>query len=192
MFNVCFFGAPGSGKGTQAKLVSDYFCLKHLSTGDLFRKEVKKQSNVGKYVYSYIKNGELIPDATVLKEIYREALIHYKSKGFVFDGFPRTLNQAIIFDRLMDKKKLFLSKVIYIDVKVEELFKRLMIRARNSGRIDDNEETIHKRLLLYKETAKQVIDYYSRQEKIVTIDGNKTITLVKNDIIKAIDNKKQK
>lgn len=188
MFNICFFGAPGSGKGTQAKVASDYFGLKHLSTGDLFRKEICKQSNIGKYAYEYVKNGELIPDATVLKEVYREALVHKKAKGFIFDGFPRTLHQAIIFDKLMNKKKLVLSIVIYIDVEVDELVNRLLIRAIDSVRIDDNEETIHKRLILYNETAQPVIDYYYNYKKLYRIDGSKSIEQVNKDIIEVIEN----
>ena len=159
MLNLIIFGPPGSGKGTQSSRIVEKFKLIHLSTGDIFREEIQNQSPVGVIAKGYIDKGCLVPDELVLKELYRRTYRHLDAKGIVFDGFPRTLVQAEMLDKLFNKKNIPISLVLSIDVDEDELTKRLLGRAMDSGRSDDNENIIKNRLLVYKKQTMQLIDY---------------------------------
>jgi len=171
MFNVIIFGPPGCGKGTQSERIVEKHAFLHLSTGDLFRKEIKEKTALGDIVSKFIDRGLLIPDSIVMRELYRYALIHQDAKGIVLDGFPRTLIQAEALDKVFFKKKLKISLVISIEVEGEELQKRILGRAQNSGRSDDNLEVIKKRIEIYHKQTKPVIDYYKQHHILESISG---------------------
>jgi adenylate kinase len=187
MFNFSVFGAPGSGKGTQSVKLSAKYGLKHISTGDLFRKEIAANSLVGQYVKNFVDKGQLIPDATVLKEVYRTALCHKYAKGYIFDGFPRTLVQAEMMDRLLEKKCLHLKLVIWIVVEERELLERLHSRAEDSDRSDDKKEVIMERMETYKKMTYPVIKYYQKKGNLIEISGMHPVEEVFATICTKID-----
>lgn len=187
MLNFAVFGAPGSGKGTQSLKLGARYGLKHISTGELFRKEIQKNSHIGQYVRHFVENGQLIPDATVMKEVYRVALIHRYARGYILDGFPRTLHQAEMLDVVLKKKKEKLNLVIYIFVDEEILIQRLSARSLDSERSDDRADIIAKRMDIYKELTFPVIDYYRSQGKLVEINGMRPVRVVFADICKYFD-----
>lgn len=187
MLNLVIFGPPGSGKGTQSAKIADKYNLCHLSTGELFRKEMEKGTLLGREVEKYIDKGLLVPDEIVLRELYRRASDHLDSPGFIFDGFPRTLVQAETLDRLLDKKGIPISLVISVVVEEQELFKRILGRGEDSGRSDDSVEIAKLRLNVYKEQTRPLLDYYSGQGKIVSINGMEPVDRVFEKICLAID-----
>lgn len=182
MLNFAVFGAPGSGKGTQSLKLGARYGLKHISTGELFRKEIQRNSHIGQYVRHFVESGQLIPDATVLKEVYRVALVHRYARGYILDGFPRTLHQAEMLDVVLKKKKEKLNLVIYIFVDEEILLQRLSARSFDSERSDDRADIIVRRMDIYKELTFPVIDYYRSQGKLVEINGMRPVRTVFADI----------
>ncbi|NLF42829.1 MAG: adenylate kinase [Bacteroidales bacterium] len=191
MLNLIIFGPPGSGKGTQSSRIVEKFKLIHLSTGDIFREEIQNQSPVGVIAKGYIDKGCLVPDELVLKELYRRTYRHLDAKGIVFDGFPRTLVQAEMLDKLFNKKNIPISLVLSIDVDEDELTKRLLGRAMDSGRSDDNENIIKNRLLVYKKQTMPLIDYYQKQHKLCSIKGMAPVDEVFGKIATAIQSFEQ-
>ncbi len=191
MFNIIVFGPPGSGKGTQSAKIAEKYGLVHLSTGELFRQEIDNQTAVGQLADSYISKGRLVPDEVTLRLLYRHASKHKGSPGIIFDGFPRTLNQAMLLDRMMEKKKLGISLVIGIKVEEEELVSRIKHRSSNSERNDDREAIIHKRMEIYKEQTYPVIDYYRQQGKFENVSGMAPVETVFGRICSVIDQYKQ-
>ena len=147
MINIVIFGAPGSGKGTQSELLIKEYGLSHISTGDVLREQIAQQTELGKIADSYISNGKLIPDELMI-DILDKVLdsMQESSKGVIFDGFPRTINQAEALDKLLAKRGTALDLVLGLEVDEEELIKRLLNRGKTSGRSDDNLETIQKQL----------------------------------------------
>ena len=146
MKNIVIFGAPGSGKGTQSDKMIEKYGLNHISTGDVLRAEIKKGSELGKTAASFIDQGQLIPDdlmVSILASVYDSFGDH---KGVIFDGFPRTIPQAEALKKMLDERGDKVAAMIELDVPEEELMKRLLLRGQQSGRADDNEETIKKRL----------------------------------------------
>jgi len=186
MLNICLFGPPGSGKGTQAAKIIENFGLIHTSTGDLFREEIKNKTELGLQLKSFIDKGELVPDKIVLRELYKTAIKHIDSKGLVFDGFPRTLLQADMLDRLLYIRRIPISLVISIDVSEKELFVRLLNRAKELGRSDDTEEVIANRLEVYKKQTFPLLNYYEKQGKLNRIEGMDTVDNVYKQIDKII------
>lgn len=186
MFNLILFGPPGAGKGTQAKIIAQHFGFLHLSTGDLLRNEIEKKTELGILLKSYIDKGMLVPDQIVMKELYRYALQHKNAKGIIFDGFPRTLKQAESLDKVFCKKGMCISLVISIVVPEEELIKRILNRASDSNRTDDNFQIAKKRLEVYKSLTLPVIEYYKKTNRLVEVNGNRSVTEVSEDIKKAI------
>ncbi len=191
MFNIIVFGPPGSGKGTQSAKIADRYGLVHLSTGELFRQEMESQTAVGQLANSYISKGRLVPDAVTLRLLYKHASRHIGAPGIIFDGFPRTLNQARLLDRMMEKKKLAINLVIGIKVQEEELVSRIKHRSSNSDRNDDREAIIHKRMDIYKEQTYPVIDYYKQQGKFESVSGMAPVETVFERICSVIDQHKQ-
>jgi adenylate kinase len=182
MFNMIMFGPPGSGKGTQSKLVAEHYNFLHLSTGDLFRKEIENKTALGDIVKAFINRGLLVPDNIVMREFYRYALMHKEASGIVFDGFPRNPSQAANLDKVFHKKELRIALVIFMQVPDNELIKRVLGRALDSGRTDDTIEIMQKRLEVYKTITRPVIDYYKITRRLVEVDGTRHVEVVAKEI----------
>ena len=188
MFNIILFGPPGSGKGTQSeKLIADYG-LKHLSTGDLLRSEITKQTPLGLEAKSIMDRGQLVPDAVVVGMIRSALESNPQSKGFLFDGFPRTVAQSEALDKLLKLKNTEIGVVLALDVSEEELTQRLLNRGLTSGRSDDtNESVIRARIVEYQEKTSVVADYYSRFNKVVKVKGEGTVDEIFSSLCSEID-----
>jgi adenylate kinase len=187
MLNLIIFGPPGSGKGTQSTKIVEKYKLTHISTGDLLREEMEKKSPLGEEVRRYIDKGMLVPDDIVIKELQETAERHMDSPGFIFDGFPRTIVQAEMLDKMMEEHGIPINLVISVEVDEKELFKRLMGRAEDSGRSDDSEEIIWKRIEVYKSQTLPLMTYYRKQGKIAQINGMDPVDKVFEKISHAID-----
>jgi len=160
MKNIVIFGAPGSGKGTQSDLMIEYYGLGHISTGDVLRNEIKKGTELGKLAASYIDGGNLIPDdlmISILAKVYDE--FGRGHKGVIFDGFPRTIPQAEALKKMLDERGDKVAAMIELDVPEDELMDRLIKRGKDSGRADDNEETIKKRLVVYHSQTQPLVEW---------------------------------
>ncbi|SMO63182.1 Adenylate kinase [Balnearium lithotrophicum] len=168
MIRLVFLGPPGAGKGTQAQRIAQEYGIPHISTGDILRNAVKEGTELGKLAKSYMDKGELVPDEVIIG-IIRERLSQpdVKEKGFILDGFPRTLPQAEALDELLKELSMPLDRVVYLNVDDEEIVKRLLAR----GRADDTEEVIRNRLKVYREQTAPLIDYYSEKCILVEIYG---------------------
>ncbi len=187
MFNFIIFGPPGSGKGTQSVRIAEKYKLVHISTGDIFRREIKNQSPLGIKVQRIIENGELVPDE-LLVDILRSALQQAGNPaGFVFDGFPRTIRQAEDLDKLLSETGDNVSLVLALDVDEEEVVTRLLKRAQLEGRKDDTEDVIRNRMKVYHAQTTPLMEYYNKQGKFVSIHGVGTIDDIFAGICKIID-----
>jgi adenylate kinase len=176
MFNLILFGPPGSGKGTQSEKIVDRFGLIHLSTGNLLRQEIHDRTPLGLEAKNFMDKGQLVPDEVVIGMIDTCLEKHPEAKGFLFDGFPRTIAQAEALDKLLSLKKTFIGKVLALEVTEEELVKRLLKRGETSGRSDDTDEAvIRKRFNVYKAETEQVAGYYENQAKLERIEGEGTV-----------------
>jgi len=206
-------GPPGSGKGTQAKLLAPRLNVPHISLGDLLREAVRNKTKVGEIAKSYLDAGKLVPDR-VVAEVAKEAVKKEECRnGFVVDGFPRTLEQAVLFDKLMAELKFNLKSVLYIDLSIAEIEKRLTGRrsCKNCGavyhiayklpkskdvcdvcggelyqRLDDTEEVIKTRYEVYLKETRPLIDYYKKAGKLVNIDGSKNVEKVFSEVNEAV------
>jgi adenylate kinase len=187
MFNLIIFGPPGAGKGTQSgKIARDYHFV-HLSTGEILRMLVEKDTAIGQLIKKFIDRGYLVPDDIVLRELFREALRYQQRPGLIFDGFPRTIYQAGKLDHMMDKRGIPISMVISLEVEKEELYNRILGRAINSGRTDDREEVIHQRFITYEEETLPLKEYYRNDGRLVEVSGMAPIEDVYKDIRAQID-----
>lgn len=188
MFNLILFGPPGSGKGTQSQNIVDTYKLQHISTGDLLREEVSKQSPLGVEAQKYMDQGLLVPDEVVIGMISGKIDEMPEARGFIFDGFPRTKEQAEALDKLLEFKETSIKQVLSLEVPEDELVKRLVERGQTSGRSDDNEEVITKRIKEYHAKTAPVADYYNEQGKLVALKGDnnipETFTLIAAEIDK--------
>ena len=185
MINLILFGPPGSGKGTQANFIMNQANLIHISTGDIFRKNISQQTDLGIRASSYMKKGEYVPDQLTIQLLAHELDSFIDSQGFIFDGFPRTLNQANAFKNLLDQKKMPLSLVISLDVSENELVKRLLNRGVESGREDDqNEDVVRNRIQVYKNQTEVLKTYYADylKDSFFSINGEKSIEDISKDI----------
>ena len=193
MINLILFGAPGSGKGTQANLIVNQENMTHISTGDIFRKNIQQKTELGEMARKYMDKGQLVPDKLTIDLLSSELDSYNHSKGFIFDGFPRTLPQAKAFDILLDNRNTPLSMVIFLEVQEEELIQRLLNRGQDSGREDDkNEHVIKNRISVYENQTSILKDYYCNNINVDfhTIDGEQTIENIFNEISKVISNHK--
>ena len=172
MKNIIFFGPPGAGKGTQSEKVLKKYNLVHLSTGDLFRLHLNNETALGLEAKKYMNKGDLVPDEIVIGMV--EDKINKSSNviGFVFDGFPRTINQAIALDNMLEKKNIPIKQMIALKVDEKELIKRIQNRAKTSGREDDKSiDKINNRIQVYNQETKPVADYYKKHDKYSEVDG---------------------
>ncbi len=185
--NIVIFGPPGSGKGTHSIKLVERYNLMHLSTGDIFRNQIQNQTDLGKRAKAYMELGQLVPDELVIDMLFSEMLLHKNAKGFVFDGFPRTIVQAEKFDEMLQEKGMPVKLVISLEVTEEELITRLVKRGIESGRVDDSEEVIVKRLEVYKEQTSPLLDYYSRKNIVKHIHGIGSVEEIFNAICRQID-----
>lgn len=187
MLNIILFGAPGCGKGTQAKRLAEKYDLYHISTGEVIRSEIARQSELGKSMEGYISRGELAPDAIVV-EMVREYMRTHGDKGCIFDGFPRTTAQAEVFDTMLQDIDSRVDVMIYMDVPEEELVKRILLRGKDSGRKDDaSEDIIRNRIDVYRQQTAVVADYYAAQGKYSHVDGLGTFDEVFDRLCEVID-----
>ena len=189
MKNIVIFGAPGSGKGTQSDLIIEHYGLEHISTGDVLRNEIKKGTELGKTAQSFIDKGNLIPDdlmISILASVYDG--FGRGHKGVIFDGFPRTIPQAEALKQMLDERGDRVAAMIELDVPEDELMKRLILRGQQSGRADDNEETIKKRLVVYHQQTQPLIEWYRQEGLHHHINGLGTLERIFADIQKVIDN----
>ena len=183
MFNIILFGPPGSGKGTQSEKIVERFELIHLSTGNLLRQEIADQTALGLAAKSFMDKGQLVPDEVVIAMIGSCLEHHPEARGFLFDGFPRTVAQAEALDKLLALKKTGICKVLALEVSEEELVKRLVKRGETSGRSDDtNEEIIRNRYNVYKKETEPVAEHYAQLGKLVRIKGEGSV----DDIFSAL------
>ena len=174
MLNVVLFGPPGSGKGTQSVRLAEAFNLVHISTGDIFREELKNETPLGMEARKFMDKGMLVPDEVVIGMLSSklDASLAKNPKGFIFDGFPRTITQAEALDRLMHLKHMSITGVLALEVSEEELVKRILLRGESSGRADDvNEGTIRKRIEVYRTETEPVAGYYEIQGKLLRVKG---------------------
>ena len=210
---MVFLGAPGAGKGTQAAVIAAKMKLAHIATGDLFRDEVKKGTELGKLVKEYMEQGKLVPDNVTIKVIRERLNEPDCASGVIFDGFPRTLEQAKALDKALDDQKKKLNKVLYIEIPDQELLQRLGGRwtcqqcqaiyhevaspPKKSGicdkcggrlyqRADDNEATIKERLKVFHAQTAPLLEYYQKANKLVTVDGKLVIDEVTNQVLKVL------
>jgi len=176
MFNIILFGPPGSGKGTQSEKIVDKFGLVHLSTGNLLRQEIADKTPLGMEAKKFMDRGQLVPDEVVIGMIDSCIETHADAKGFLFDGFPRTVAQAEALDKLLDLKKTSISKMIALEVSEDELVARLLKRGETSGRSDDtNEEIIRNRFAVYKKDTSQVAEHYKEDDKFEIVKGEGSV-----------------
>ncbi len=181
------FGPPGSGKGTQSKKLAEKYNLGHISTGDIFRKEISEGTELGNKVKDIVNKGKLVPDELLI-EIIKKAINNNDDKnGHIFDGFPRTVKQAEDFDELLAEMGCQVSKVLRLKVLDDEIISRLMKRAEIEGRKDDTREIIANRLKLYREKTMPLLDYYREHEIMYEIIGKGDVEEIFEKLSKEVD-----
>lgn len=188
MKNIVIFGAPGSGKGTQSDLMIEKYGFNHISTGDVLRSEIKNGTELGKTAKGFIDNGQLIPDelmVNILASVYDS--FGKEHKGVIFDGFPRTIPQAEALKKMLSERGHKVAAMIELDVPEEELMQRLIKRGQESGRSDDNAETIKKRLDVYHNQTAPLIEWYKNEGVHHHIDGLGELNRIFGDICSVID-----
>lgn len=172
MLNLVLFGPPGAGKGTQAEFLIRNYQLIHLSTGDLLRSEIAAQTTLGLEAKSFMEKGELVPDEVVIGMIKNKLEANPNAKGFIFDGFPRTVAQAKALDDLLDFNNTPISGMLSLEVEEQELIDRLMKRGQVSGRPDDQDlDIIKNRINVYQEKTAPLVEYFGAQGKHFSING---------------------
>jgi adenylate kinase len=176
MFNLILFGPPGSGKGTQSEKLIQKYGLMHVSTGNLLREEIANKTALGLSAKGYMDKGQLVPDEVVIGMIRSAIENNPASKGFLFDGFPRTVAQSIALDSLLAEKNSEIAMVLALEVSEDELIGRLINRGKTSGRSDDtNENVIRARITEYEDKTAHVAGYYRKYDKVVRVKGEGTI-----------------
>ncbi len=184
---IIIFGPPGAGKGTQAKMVAEHFGIIHLSTGKMFREAISQGTELGKLVQSIIDEGHLVPDQTVVDMVEETIASEDYSEGYVLDGFPRTVEQAVAFDNLLERRNESVDAFISLYAPDEELIQRLL--SRGEGRSDDTEEKIKNRLEVYKKETAPVMEYYQQASLFRSVDGTGTIDEIFQRILSALPKK---
>ena len=176
MFNVVIFGKPGSGKGTQANFLKDKYDLYHISTGDLFRKNILNKTDLGIEAKSFLDNGDLVPDIVTIKMLENEVTENKGVKGFIFDGFPRTLNQAESLDIFLESVNQKINATIALEVDEDELITRLLDRGKTTNRSDDQDiQKIKNRFNEYNNKTSVLINFYQKQSKFYSVNGHGSV-----------------
>lgn len=194
MLNLVIFGAPGSGKGTQSKKITSNFGLHHISTGEVLRDHIARGTELGKIADSYISKGQLIPDQLMI-DVLKHVLDNEPEKtanGVIFDGFPRTVEQANALKALLQERGTDLHAVVGLEVPEEELMGRMIERGKETGRADDNPETIKKRLDVYHKQTVPLRDYYNAEGLYIPIDGSGDVDAIYDRIHSSLSDKKAK
>jgi adenylate kinase len=188
MFNLILFGPPGSGKGTQSEKLIQKYGFKHISTGDLLRSEIAKQTELGLQAKSFMDAGQLVPDAVVIGMVDNVIKANPSVYGFLFDGFPRTRAQAEALDQLLQSYNEKINLVLAMDVPDEELVNRMIGRSKTSGRTDDADPEIQKkRIGVYKNETLAVADHYRQFDRVVNVNGLGSIDEIFAALCKQID-----
>lgn len=187
MLNLVLFGPPGAGKGTQSAKLIEQYQLVHISTGDLFRMHIKEQTELGRRVKELLDNGVLVPDSVTIDMLEEEVQKNPQANGFIFDGFPRTVPQAEALDAFLVAKGEQISAVVKLDVNEDELKRRIAERKKVSGRADDDEEKLLKRIDEYFSKTIHVLPYYEAQSKVAAVNGIGDIEVIFGHICQAID-----
>lgn len=188
MLNLVLFGPPGAGKGTQSEYLTQKYQLVHLSTGDIFRFNIKGETELGLLAKSFMDKGELVPDEVTINMLQAEADKHPTAQGFIFDGFPRTIPQAEALDKFLATKGTSITLMVELDVPTEELEKRLLKRGEASGRADDVDiNIIRNRIKVYHEQTAVAASYYNAQQKYYKVHGVGEINTIFENICTVID-----
>ena len=188
MFNIVIFGKPGSGKGTQADFLKNKYDLYHISTGDLFRKNITNKTKLGLEAMFYLDKGDLVPDSVTIKMLENEVLSNKDVNGYIFDGFPRTLNQAESLDSFLVSINLKINATIALDVNENELISRLLNRGKINNRSDDQDiEKIKNRFNEYNTKTSILIDFYQKQDKFFSVDGKGTVNDITSRLFDLVD-----
>lgn len=188
MYNLVVFGAPGSGKGTQSARMIDEYGLYHISTGDLLRDHIRRDTELGRVANSYITKGQLIPDELMIDILDHTLDTNEETaKGVIFDGFPHTIEQAKALNKMLERRGSKVHAVVGLEVSEPELFDRLVKRGKESGRSDDNPETISNRLKVYHEQTSPLQEFYKNEGKYHGIKGEGTIDEIFDSIKKALE-----
>ena len=187
MINLILFGPPGSGKGTQASKLVERFGLTHISTGDLFRYEIGNNTPLGTKAQAYMDKGELVPDEVTIGMLENKLNMSPNPKGYILDGFPRTIAQAEALDKIMVSRSVNVTHLIALEVNEDEIVTRLLERGKTSGRPDDaNEEVIRSRIKEYEAKTSVVYDYYDKQDKSQKVEGIGSIDDITKKLISAL------
>ena len=169
---VLLIGPPGSGKGTQGALLAQRLGIEHLATGDLLRAEVESGTELGQTASAIMKRGDLVPDDVIIALVMPRVLRAAAGPGYLLDGFPRSVDQAIEARKLAERQDAAPDAVIYLDVARDELVRRILARAETEGRDDDNEQTVANRLRVFDESTSPLVDYYREQGLLHVIDAD--------------------
>ncbi|CAG0997749.1 MAG: adenylate kinase [Bacteroidetes bacterium] len=188
MLNIVLFGPPGAGKGTQSEKLVNKYSLIHLSTGDIFRANMKGETDLGKLAKSYMDKGELVPDQVTINMLEAEVNKYPNAMGFIFDGFPRTVPQAEALDTFLAQRNTPITLMLALEVPEQELINRLLLRGKDSGRTDDQDENIVKnRIKVYNEQTAVAAAFYQKQNKYLAVNGIGTIDEIFQRLCRAID-----
>ena len=188
MFNIVIFGKPGSGKGTQADFLKDKYDLYHISTGDLFRKNILNKTDLGIEAKSFLDNGDLVPDTVTIKMLENEVLANKSANGFIFDGFPRTHNQAESLDSFLESINQKINATIALEVDEDELITRLLDRGKTTNRSDDQDiEKIKNRFNEYNNKTSILIDFYQKQSKFYSVNGHGSVDDITTRLFNLVD-----
>ena len=188
MFNIVIFGKPGSGKGTQADFLKNKYDLYHISTGDLFRKNISNKTKLGLEAMFYLDKGDLVPDSVTIKMLENEVLSNKDVNGYIFDGFPRTHSQAAALDAFLAEKGEGINGMVALEVTEDLLVTRLLKRGETSGRSDDQDELkIRNRFNEYETKTAVLKDYYQDQNKYFGVDGIGSIDVITKRLCEIID-----
>ena len=188
MFNIIIFGKPGSGKGTQADFLKNKYDLYHISTGDLFRKNITNETKLGIKAKSYLDNGDLVPDFITIKMLENEVLSNKDVQGYIFDGFPRTLNQAKSLDSFLISINLKINATIALEVSEDELISRLLERGKTTNRSDDQDiDKIKNRFNEYNNKTSILINFYENQGKFFSVEGKGTVDDITSRLYELVD-----
>lgn len=185
-FRLILVGPPGAGKGTQASIVSEKLGIPAISTGEIFRAEIAKGSDVGEIAARYINDGNLVPDEVTHEIVRRRLAEPDAANGFLLDGYPRTAAQVVELDKILDELGTKIDAIVELSIPDDEILKRLVSRAGKEGRLDDNEDVIQHRIKVYRETTEPIVSTYEERGQSIEVDGMGTIDEVRERIVEAV------